>query len=512
MKRSLTVLALGLLAGCFAGLGCQSAPKPTTRAPIARPPTATPASAATTAERLQPPPAGIVPDAPFPVIQRRELANGLALRVVERRVHPLIELRLVVRSGTATDGDKPGLAVIAGEMLKAGGAGTFGPQQLVERAESLGTNLEILTDRDATRIGLNVTTGHLDAALEILAAVALRPRFAPVEFTKLRDREIERVKSSARGSAAWAASMILYRELYSLPTSIHPYSRYDALPGELEKLTLADCKSWHQRHFVPSNATLVVAGDVTADEVLAATSKWFAGWKGTPVARESFSNPFPQKERSVYLVDRPGSGQSQIFVGLLGPERKSPDWPGLAVANQVLGGGVSGRLFLDVREKRSLAYSTGSSLVDVATGPVPIVLSAGTQTAKAPEAVQALLENLARLADSAPTQAEVERARTYLSDSFLFRLETVGSVADLTAQLDVLGLPDDYYDEYRKAVRSIEVPAVAVTSGKHFSRTPVIVVAGDGAQLGEPLAAFGPVAVLDPEKAFSLKKSFPKKP
>ena len=285
MKRSLTVLALGLLAGCFAGLGCQSAPKPTTRAPIARPPTATPASAATTAERLQPPPAGIVPDAPFPVIQRRELANGLALRVVERRVHPLIELRLVVRSGTATDGDKPGLAVIAGEMLKAGGAGTFGPQQLVERAESLGTNLEILTDRDATRIGLNVTTGHLDAALEILAAVALRPRFAPVEFTKLRDREIERVKSSARGSAAWAASMILYRELYSLPTSIHPYSRYDALPGELEKLTLADCKSWHQRHFVPSNATLVVAGDVTADEVLAATSKWFAGWKGTPVAR-----------------------------------------------------------------------------------------------------------------------------------------------------------------------------------------------------------------------------------
>lgn len=509
MIRSIHRSSLALMATALAVLSCQSAQAPARNAPTVAAPTA---AAPPASDRLEPPPAGIVPDAPFPVIQTRELENGLSLRVVERRVHPLIELRLVVRSGSATNGEKPGLAVVAGELLKAGGAGTYTPDKLVEGAESLGTDLEILTDRDSTRIGLNVTTGDLDSALEILAAVALKPRFAPVEFNKLRDREIERVKSSARGSAAWAASMVLYRELYSLPTSVHPYARFDAMPGDLQKLTLADCRAWHKQHFVPSNASLVIVGDVTADAALAAASKFFAAWKGEPAPKPSISLPFPQKEQSVYLVDRPGSGQSQIYVGVLGPERKSPDWPGLAVANQILGGGISGRLFLDVREKRSLAYATGSSLVDVAVGPAPIVLSAGTQTPKAGEAVRALLENLSTIADKAPSQAEVERATRFLSDSFVFRLETVGSVAELTAQLDVLGLPDDYYDEYRKAVRAMDVSKVGVTAGKYYDRTPIIVVAGDGATLGPVLAKFGPVAVLDPENGFSLKRSHPKAP
>jgi zinc protease len=486
----------------------QGAAPPAAPPPASTPPAIAPSSDAT----IAPPPAGVVPDAPFPTIQKRELDNGLGLYVVERRVHPLIELRLIVRSGSATNDDKPGLAVVAGELLKAGGAGGMSPLQLIEKAESLGTNLDVVTDRDSTRIGLNVTAGHLDAALEILSAVATRPAFLPVEFKKLRDREIERVKSSARGSAAWAASMVLYRELYELPTSVHPYSRYDAMPGELEKLTLADCRAWHAAHFVPSNATLVVVGDVSVDDVLAASHKVFSTWKGTPAPKPSVSNPFPPKERAVYLVDRPGSGQSQIYVGMIGPERKSADWPGLAVANQVLGGGVSGRLFQDVREKRSLAYNTGSSLVEVATGPVALVLSAGTQTAKAQDAVRALLENLELIADRSPTDAEVERARTFLSDSFLFRLETVGSVAELTSNLIVLGLPDDYYDEYRKAVRGIGVQNVAVIAGKNYDRTPIIVVAGDAAVLGPQLAAFGPVAVLNPETGFTLKRSFPKKP
>lgn len=462
--------------------------------------------------RVEPPPAGVVPDAPFPAIQKRALDNGLAVQVIERRIHPLIEIRLVVQSGAATSGDKPGLAVIAGELLKAGGAGGMSPLTLIERAESLGTDLNILTDRDSTRISLNVTTGQFEEALAILSAVALRPAFLATEFQKLREREVERVKSSARGSATWAASMVLYRELYSLPTRVHPYARYDALPSDLERITLADCRNWHKKHFVPSNATLVVVGDVTAEQVFAVAGTALSSWTGESAPKPSFSRPFPQKERSVYLVDRPGSAQSQIYVGMLGPERKSADWPGLAVANQILGGGVSGRLFEDIREKRSLAYSTGSALGDLATGPVPMVLTAGTQTPKTTEAVRALLENLEGIVRRAPSEAEVARARTFLSDSFVFQLETVGSVADLASDLVVLGLPEDYYDEYRESVRGLGAKRVEGVASKRFAETPIIVVAGDATAIGAELASFGPVSVLDPEKGFALKRSFPKKP
>ncbi len=487
-------------------LGCAPATGP---APVAAPPAAAPAATVDAKVGIAPPERGVTPNAPFPDITHRELENGFGLRVVERHTHPIIELRLVLRSGSATDGPKPGLAAVAGELLKAGGAGAYSPEKLVQRAEALGADLNVLTDRDSTRISLGVTSGDLDAALEILSSVALKPRFTPVEFQKLRTREVDRVKSSARGSAAWVGAMILFRELFDLPVGVHPYSRYDATQAELGALSLADCRAWHRAHFVPSNASLVVAGDVSPDVVEAAAKKWFGAWKGPEAPGVSFTRPLPPKQVEVYLVDRPGSAQSQIYVGMLGTERTSPDYPALAAANQILGGGVAGRLFADVREKRSLAYSTGSSLSEAANGPVPIILSAGTQTAKTSAAVSALLENLTAIGNQAPLETELEGAVRYLTDNFVFRLETVGSVADLTSQLYVQRLSDDYYDEYREALRKLALPQVTSTAGQLYRRTPVIVVAGDAQVLGAELTKFGPVAVLDPDQGFGLKRSFP---
>lgn len=505
MKRSLCLLLCSLVA-------CGGAPAP---APVTPPPA--PASTAAPAPSqdplASPPPAGITPDAPFPSIARRTLPNGLELAVVSRKTLPIVELRLVFRSGTASDGSRPGLAVVAGELTKAGGAGAWKADALLEHAESLGANLNVYTDRDSTRISLGVTTGDLEPALEILSAVATKPRFDAQEFLKLRTREVERAQASAKSSAGYAAAMVLYRELFEVPTAIHPYSRYDALPADLAKLTLADCKAWHRQHMTPKNAVLIAAGDVDIDAFAKAAEAAFGGWKGERPEAPRFSEPQPESDRHVYLVDRPGSGQSQVMVGRLGPVRQTPDWPSLAVLNQVLGGGVAGRLFLDVREKRSLAYSTGSSIEEPAHSPVPIVLSAGTQTDKAPHAVRALLDNLERMGKEPPSAAEVEIASRYLSDSFLFRTETVGALADMTAKLSLLGLSDDYYDQYRKAVRSIDAASASAAVGQYFRADKVvIVVAGDAAKLAKRLTHFAKVIVVDPQKAFTPGQMLPYDP
>jgi predicted Zn-dependent peptidase len=504
--------SLRLAFSCLLALSC--APKPAA-APAPAPsaaPLAAPEAKPAASDTIEPPTSGISPSAPFPSITHRDLENGLGLRIVERHVHPIVELRLVVRSGSASDGEHPGLAAVAGELLKAGGAGGMNPEQLVRRAEALGADLDVTTDRDSTRIALGVTSGDFEKALDILAAVATKPAFAPVEFNKLRAREIERVKSAARGSAAWAASMVLYRELFEIPTAIHPYSRFDAQPAELEKLTLESCRQWHKANFVPANASLVVVGDISPDRVEAAAKKAFGDWKSQPAPNLSVGTPFPPQRQEVFVVDRPGAAQSQIYVGLLGLARSNPDYPALAAANQILGGGVSSRLFLDVREKRSLAYSTGSSLGDLAQSPGALVLSAGTQTAKTVDAVDALLDNLNAIANHAPLENELTSAIRFLKDGFVFRLETVGSVADLTSQLYVLGLPDDYYDVFRKSLGELNLPTVSAVATRVYQKTPVVVVAGDGATLGPTLAKFGPVTVLDPEHGFSLKKSYPAKP
>jgi zinc protease len=502
-------IALGALT--LAAIGCASTP------PAAAPPVvaaAAPAAPAPPADPLaDPPPAGIASDMKFPSIVHSRLDNGLELRVVTRKNYPIIELRLVLFSGIASDGAEPGVAAVAGELLKAGGAGKWNAADLAERAESLGASLDVLTDRDATRISMAVTTADLDAALDLIGAVAQQPRFAPVEFDKLKQRELERVRNAAKASAGWAASMVLYRELFDLPTAVHPYAHYDAKPSELSKLTLASCRRWYQSNVTPGNATLVIAGDVDSATAEAAAKRVFAGWKGAKPNTQSYNSPVPAEQRTVWLVDRPHSAQSQIYVAGLGPERATPAWPALAATNQILGGGVAGRLFLDVREKRSLAYGTSSSLEEPARSPVPIVLSAGTQTAKTGLAMQALLENLEKIASAPPTDAEVGMASRSLSDSFLFRTETLGAVADLTVKLAVLGLPDDYFDTYRASLRKLDNATVYEAAQKYFKiKNPVLVVAGDAALIAKPLSRFGKVVVIDPQRDFQPGQTLPLDP
>lgn len=505
------IVSLGLLGALAAS--CASPPPPAKPPAAAAPPPPAPPPAPPADPLATPPAPGITQDKPFPAINHARLDNGLDLRVVSRKNYPIIELRLVLFSGIASDGAEPGVAAVAGELMKAGGAGPWNAAELAEKAEALGANLEVVTERDSTRITIGVTTGDFDAALDLLGAVAQKPRFAPVEFDKLKQRELERVRNAAKASAGWAASMVLYRELFDLPTAVHPYSHYDAKPSELDKLTLASCKKWYQTHVTPENATLVIAGDIDPATAEASAKRVFSSWKGPKPAAETFNTPLPAQERVVWLVDRPHSQQSQIYVAGLGPERSTPSWPALAATNQILGGGVAGRLFLDVREKRSLAYGTGSSVEEPAHSPVPIVLSAGTQTAKTGLAVQALLENLDKISSAPPTDAEVGMASRYLSDSFLFRTETIGAVADLTVKLAVLGLPDDYFDTYRKAVRGLDKGTVFEAAQHWFSiKNPVIVVAGDAKRISKPLSHFAKVIVIDPEHDFQPGKQLPMDP
>jgi len=489
--------------------GCSGAKTPPA-SPAAPPPppaasavaTAAPAKAPTEA----PPPPGLAPDWKFPAIADESLDRGLLVRVVERHTLPLVQLELVVKSGSASDGTQPGVAAVAGELLKDGGAGKWTGRALVDAAESLGGSLDVTTDRDSTRISMAVTKDHFSEAMDIVAAVATKPRFDATEFQKLKRREIDRVSSLARTNAGWVASMVLYREMYNLPTGVHPYSRYDSMPKELEALTLASCKAWHKKQFTAKNAFLVVAGDVDHETAIKEARRTLGAWDGEAPDQPEFAPPLAPPTLSVFLVDRPSSPQAEVYVATLGPERKSPEWPALRTTNQILGGGVAGRLFLDVREKRSLAYRTRSSVDALAHGPVPVVLSAGTQTAKAGLTLDALLSHFDAIGKAPPAEDEVGIATRYLSDVFLVGVDTVSSIGSLTTDLGVFSLPTDYYDTYRAAVRNVTKETVFDLSARYFQRSKaLIVVAGDAARLGKPLSHFGAVHVLDADHGFIAK-------
>ena len=434
---------------------------------------------------------------------------------------PIVTVSIVVRAGNAaaiTMGtgakSKAGIADITAELMKQGGAGRFSPTGLADQVDGLGADLSVDTSFDRVTFSIAVTKDKLDDALELLAAVVLHPKFDGKEFDKLKARELDRVKQAQKSSGGWLARNALYRELFGPG---HPYSEADANEQTLANITLADVKDFYKKLYVTGNTLVVLAGDIEQADVSAKLDTYLKGFSTAAPPVIAFPLPASLKGRHVILALKPGSKQADIFVGMLGLSRKDERWPELAIAIHSLGGGMSSRLFRDVREKRSLAYSTGANARELANGPSLVALSAGTQTLQAPQSVVALLENLSWIAGPQPVSPEeLDIAKISLETNFVYRLETIGSVAALAIDKEILQLPGadvyDYVATYRKTLHDATLEKVKKVAADELAAPGmVIAVAGDAA-LAKPLSHFASVRVVDPEKGFATVAQLPEDP
>jgi len=497
-------------------VGCRPSPEPPKLPPGPKPVATAPAATVTAPplpEREAPPGSSAARELTLPAPAWDKLANGLELATITSTALPIVQIRLVVLAGSAADGDKPGLATVTGELLKDGGAGGMPSRELLARVESLGATLDIATGFDRTTLSIAVTKDQFAEALGLVATVAEKPAMSPTELAKLKKRVADNAADRARTDGAWGASMMLYKGLFGGGATPSPYATYDATAADLGKLTVHDCRAFHKKLFVAKNMFLVVAGDVTADEVKAAADKSLASLPSGEPAAFSFPAPVAPDHLQITLVDRAKSTQSEVFAGMLGPERASPSWPAFTAANQILGGGVAGRLFLEVREKSSLAYRTQSSLQELAHGPSLLVAYVGTQSNKTGLAVKALLDQLDRLGTTEPSPEEVTTATRFLADVAAIRLETVGALASELAKNKTLRLPDDTPISYRKQIREVKAGETAKAAAQHVSTArTVLVVSGDAKVIGPMLSHFGEVKVVDPMKAFAARETIAKNP
>jgi zinc protease len=472
-----------------------------------------PAASVTVAKppaREAPPPSGEAKASPFPQVRDHALKNGVKVAVVEAHALPIAQIRVVVRAGMGYAPKTPGAAELTAEMLKDGGTRSMTSAEVLRRIEGLGANLSVSVGEDATTVSTAITKDHLAEALAILGEVVQAPRFDEGELGKLKKRASDEAEEHLRGSGQFTATRAMFHALFPAES---PYASYGLVPSDIAKVNGATIRDFYRRFYVPKSTTVVLVGDVDDAAGAAMVDKVFAGWVGAEPPKVDFPAPSAPAATRVIVAHRPKSAQSDVFVAGLGVPRSAPDWPLARVSNQVLGGGVAGRLFSDVREQRSLAYSVYSRIIELSHGDQPVVAYAGTQTDKTADAVQGLLENLQKMAQGGAggaTDAETATARRYLSDVFAIRMETIGSIADMVAELVNLGLPYDYWDRYRDAVRAATPSGVAEVAPKLFHPDrALIVVAGDADVIAPKLARFGQVTVVDPEKDFSTVKTLP---
>ena len=427
------------------------------------------------ADRSNPPAIGPTPQLSLPAIQKRALSNGLPVWFIEAHEVPLAQINLVVTAGSGDDpAGKFGIASLTAAMLDEG-AGKRSALEIADEIEFLGAVLTTSSSFDASAVRLNVPVARLEAALPVMADVAVRPTFAQAELDRLRQERLTALLQ-ARDDAAQVAPLAFSRVVFG---ATHRYGT-GAMGTEatLKAFSVGDLRAFHDALYQPSNATLVVAGDIKPDAVMPLLEKQFGSWRAaTKSARSSLPAARQLTARAIHLVDMPGSEQSQIRIGWVGVPRSTPDYFALQVLNTILGGSFTSRLNQNLREKNQYSYGA-SSRFDMRLSAGPFFAGAGVQTDKTAEALREFFNELNAIAKVTPE--ELSKAKNYLALSFPSEFETIGDLAAHIEDVIVYQLPDNYFERYIANVQAVTAADLQKAAATYIQPGRfAIVVAGD---------------------------------
>jgi zinc protease len=461
---------------------------------------ALPAMLAAQPDRAQPPAPGAAPPLTLPRIEERTLANGLEVWLVEAREVPLVQLNLVIHAGSGDDPEGEfGLASLTAAMLDEG-AGELNALEIADAVELLGADLSTGSSFDASTVRLNVPARALADALPIMVDVVARPTFPAEDLERLRQERLTsllQVRDDPAALATPAFARVLYGEEHRYGTGAI------GTTATLRAFTAAQLRAFHEGVYRPSNATLIVVGDIAAAGGLPLIERVFGAWTaaGKPQRRPVPAAPLRDGVQ-VVIVDMPGAEQSQIRIGSVGVARATPDYFALQVLNTVLGGSFTSRMNQNLREEHGYAYGA-SSRFDMRLSPGPFTAAAGVQTDKTAESLTEFFNELTAIREPIGDD-ELDKAKNFLALRFPGTFETMGDLAGRLEELAVYGLPQGYFSDYMASIEAVNAAAVQRAARAHLRLDGLtVVVAGDNARIGPAVRALelGPVRVLTAEEA-----------
>ena len=465
-------------------------------------------SLAPEAERLEPPPIGepLQPSLPKPA--ERTLPNGLRVIVARSSDLPLITADLTVKTGAWADpkGLAGAAAMTAGMLTE--GTKTRTAQEIASQTEALGAALSSGAGLETSSVTMSVMPDKAPAALAIMADVAKNPAFAAEELERQRQQALDglQVAYQQPGSlAAFATSPVIFG---GTPFGHPSQGSRESLP----RLTPEALAAIHQAYYRPDNAVLVLTGDITPEQGFALAEQAFGDWArpATPLPEQPRITP-AAKPRAV-AIDLPGTGQASVNVVKPAIPRTDPDYyPGI-VATTVLGGGFSARLNQEIRIKRGLSYNARAGLSTARTTG-SFRASAQTKNESAPEVLDLIKAEMAKLAAEPASADELKARKSVLVGGFGRQLATSGGLADILGELALYDIPLDEVSLYTRKVEAVDAAQVQDFARRAFDPAEAsVIVAGDAKAFSDglrtrlPNLEVVPAADLDLESA-SLRKA-----
>jgi zinc protease len=392
-------------------------------------------------------------------IQRLVSPGGIEAWFVQDATVPLIAMEYAFGGGASQDPPgKPGVGNLVADLLDEG-SGDLDSKSYHERLDRRAIELSFSSTRDHFRGSLRMLKDNKDEAYDLLRMALTSARFDPADVERIRAEVFSTLRRESTNPSALAG-----RKFLEVAFGDHPYGR--PATGTLEsvpKIEISDLKDYTRRIIAKDTLRIAVVGDVDPDTLGKLLDKTFGG---LPAKAELTAIPdvvaTKPPQRAFIPLDVP---QTVVTFGGPGINRHDPDFMAAYVVNHILGGGgLSSRLYREVREKRGLAYSIYEALLWMDHSAL-FIGNTGTRADRAGETVDAIEKEVRRMAEEGPTQQELDEAKSYLKGSQMLALDTSSKLAQAMLQYQLDKLPIDYIEK-----RNAIVDAVTLEDTKRVAK------------------------------------------
>jgi zinc protease len=402
-------------------------------------------------------------------VRQERLDNGLLVLVRENPLAPVVAISLMTEMGTRWEtADNAGISnFVHAVMVK--GTTKRGGGEMAEAVALLGGKISASGDVDYAEVKADGLARFWRELLGLTAELALSPALTPQEVDNERDWLTSRVQKR-RDSPNNRAFDELYAALYGR----HPYALpILGNPESLKRIDHAAIVAWYRRFYRPERMKLAVSGQVKAAEVIAEVRTLFGALRGGGAVADTPIPPPVSAGRRIAIEQ--SAQQAQILVGGLAPRISDRDHAAVKVLANVLGGGMAGRLFAELRDKQALAY-TASAYYDPVREPGALILYLGTAPENAMRAEAALGKEIERIRSEPVTADELARAKGYLLGNYTMDRRTNGRLAWYLTFYEVEEVGQRFPEQYRKAVEAVTAADVLRAAGTYLANPTTVVV------------------------------------
>lgn len=430
----------------------------------------------------------------LPRPQEADLPNGLHLMVLEDRRLPQITFQIIIpgAGGYFDPAETVGLASYTASMMREGTRTRTSPQ-ISEALETMSASLAVSSGLSGPQAALSGSslTEHFDALMDLTADVLLNPSFSAEEWDRFRTRTKATLQQQ-RTNPSFLASETFNRVTFGT----HPAARVSTTAAMLDAMTPQTLAEFHRTRYVPDHAVIAFAGDISLAEARKIVEAKLGGWKKSGVPKPTVTDPPAIGVPKVYLIARPGSVQTTLFVGTQSMTRTDADYTALTLVNRVLGG-TMGRLFRHLREEKGYTYGIGSGFSATQyRGSWTATTSVRTDVTE--PALTDLLAEIAELRSTPIPENELADGKRAIVAGFALSLENPQQVLGYYLDNWTYGLPADYWDTYPARVSAVTAAQAQAAAKKYWDPSRLQIVAvGDATKVADVLRKKGELEVFD---------------